>query len=259
MSQALRLLLWLILLGALLWLFNVDRTLSGKNEVEVSYSVFKQLVSDGNVAKVTLTGDRASVVLTKKTPVGPNRTSTQHIATNLPPIDDPGLLPALEAANVEILSEPVEESRINVLLYAFLPWLIIIAIYWYMWKRMQDNITGGIGQKSVKDFMSGSAKEVRHEMPKVTFNDVAGQENAKREVSELVEFLRDQDRFRRLGAETPRGILLMGPPGTGKTLLARALAGEAGVPFFNISASEFIELFVGVGASRVRKMFEEAK
>ena len=106
---------------------------------------------------------------------------------------------------------------------------------------------------------AGSARKVEKSGPRVTFKDVAGQENAKREVEELVAFLRDPARYRQLGAEPPRGVLLVGPPGTGKTLLARALAGEAKVPFFHISASEFIEMFVGVGASRVRKMFDEAK
>lgn len=259
MHLILRLALWLIVLGALLWIFGGSGALSGKSHVDVAYSVFKQLVLDGNVAQVTFTGQRARAVLTQKMPIDQEGISTKHIVTVLPPLDDPELLQSLEAAKVEILSEPVDESRIDVVLYAFLPWLIIIAVYWYMWKRMQDNMGGGIGRQGVKDFMYGSAKTVRHEMPKVTFEDVAGQENAKREVSELVEFLRDPERFHVLGAETPRGILLMGPPGTGKTLLARALAGEAGVPFFNISASEFIELFVGVGASRVRKMFDEAK
>ena len=124
---------------------------------------------------------------------------------------------------------------------------------------MQRNIAGRFGGRDFGEFLAGSARREEKGEPKVTFDDVAGQDNAKREVAELVDFLRDPERYRRMGAEPPRGVLLMGPPGTGKTLLARALAGEAGVQFFHISASEFIEMFVGVGASRVRKMFEEAK
>jgi cell division protease FtsH len=140
-----------------------------------------------------------------------------------------------------------------------LPWLLLIGVYWWFWSRTYSNLAGRLGGRDVGDFLAGSAKTVKGGAPKVRFADVAGQDNAKREVAELVDVLRDPQRYTRLGAEPPRGVLLMGPPGTGKTLLARALAGEAGVPFFNISASEFIEMFVGVGASRVRKMFDEAK
>ena len=140
----------------------------------------------------------------------------------------------------------------------------MIGIYWFFWRRMSQSFGGMMGRRGVDEFLGGPAKDKGDkakgvEKAKITFADVAGQDNAKREVSELVEFLRDPNRYTRLGAEPPRGILLVGPPGTGKTLLARALAGESGVPFFHISASEFIEVFVGVGASRVRKMFEEAK
>lgn len=254
-----RLLVWIALFLALLWLIDFERWSARQPEVEVPYSTFKRLLAKGEVEKVKLKGNRAAITLAQPASIGNQKSPTQSLITYLPPVDDPELLPALEAADVEIQIDPEGESKIGVFLYAFLPWLIIIAIYWYLWKRMQENMMGGIGQRGVKDFMAGSSREVRHEMPKINFGDVAGQENAKREVAELVEFLRDPEHFRRLGAETPKGVLLMGPPGTGKTLLAKALAGEAGVPFFNISASEFIELFVGVGASRVRNMFDEAK
>jgi cell division protease FtsH len=140
-----------------------------------------------------------------------------------------------------------------------LPWVFLFALYFWFWNRMQHNVTGRFGGRSPTDFLSGSAREERESKRRVTFDDVAGQDNAKREIAELVDFLRDPERYRKLGAEPPRGVLLMGPPGTGKTLLARALAGEADVNFFHTSASEFIELYVGVGASRVRQMFDEAK
>ncbi len=153
------------------------------------------------------------------------------------------------------------EGGFRSILAGLLPWILLIGIYWWFWRRMSGNMPGGVGGQNIQQFLKGrtSAKEPKATRPSVTFADVAGQDSAKREVSELVEFLKDPDRFRALGAEVPHGVLLNGPPGTGKTLLARALAGEAGVPFIAISASEFIEVFVGVGASRVRAMFEEAK
>jgi cell division protease FtsH len=139
-----------------------------------------------------------------------------------------------------------------------LPWILIIAFWFWIIKRAQRGISGGLGGKGeLGKFLRGTSKSA--EIPNVTFDDMAGQDTAKREVTELVEFLKHPEQFRQLGAEVPRGVLLMGPPGTGKTLMARALAGEAGVRFYSISGSEFIEVFVGVGASRVRHLFEEAK
>jgi cell division protease FtsH len=143
--------------------------------------------------------------------------------------------------------------------FGLLPWLLLISIWYLMWRRMSGGGLGGPAGKDIKDFLAGSAGKESGGRIDVRFDDVAGQDNAKREVTELMSYLRQPETYRALGAEVPHGVLLMGPPGTGKTLLARALAGEAGVPFFHISASEFIEVFVGVGASRVRKMFEEAK
>jgi cell division protease FtsH len=139
---------------------------------------------------------------------------------------------------------------------SLLPWALIIGVWYFLMRRM----SGGFGRGYASDFLGDRARKVEPESaPKARFADIVGQDNAKAEVSELLEFLRNPERYRRLGAEVPHGILLQGPPGTGKTLLARALAGEAQVPFFHISASEFIELFVGVGASRVRKLFQQAK
>jgi cell division protease FtsH len=162
-----------------------------------------------------------------------------------------------QATAVVIRSKP--ESGTGGWLLGILPWVFLFALYFWFWNRMQHNVTGRFGGRSPTDFLSGSAREERESKRRVTFDDVAGQDNAKREIAELVDFLRDPERYRKLGAEPPRGVLLMGPPGTGKTLLARALAGEADVNFFHTSASEFIELYVGVGASRVRQMFDEAK
>ena len=226
---------------------------------EVPYSEFKQMVADGNVDQVTLSGNEATVVLKRPAPVGPADTMSERARTRIPDIGDPDLLPALEARDVTVTSLPDRGDGVSRWVAGFLPWIILLAVYLWFWNRMQRNISGRFGGRDIGDFLAGSAKREEKGAPKVTFDDVAGQDNAKREVTELVDFLRDPERYRRMGAEPPRGVLLMGPPGTGKTLLARALAGEAGVQFFHISASEFIEMFVGVGASRVRKMFEEAK
>ena len=184
--------------------------------------------------------------------------SLERIRVNLPAFDDPELMPLIESSGAVLHVEPPKEEDGGWLM-SLLPWLIFLGVYFWFWHRMQSNITGRFGGRDPSDFLAGSASKEVKRQKRVTFDDVAGQENAKREVAELVDFLRDPERYRRLGAEPPRGVLLMGPPGTGKTLLARALAGEADVNFYHTSASEFIEMFVGVGASRVRKMFEEAK
>jgi cell division protease FtsH len=228
-------------------------------KIDVPYSEFKHLVATAEVEKVVLRNNQATVYLKRPVPVGANKVSTQRFTTHIPTLGDPTLLPALEAARVEVESVPAAPDKGTGIFYGILPWIILFVIYWYFWRLSQRGAAGGLGRKDVGDFLAGPAKRVQHELPKVTFDDVAGQDNAKSEVAELVDFLHAKEKYQRLGAEAPRGVLLIGPPGTGKTLLARALAGEAGVPFFNISASEFIELFVGVGASRVRKMFEEAK
>jgi cell division protease FtsH len=226
--------------------------------IEVSYSEFKQLIADQEVESAVLVGDELSAVLKQERPAGPEGVETLHLRTRVPSFGDPELLPLLEETGVEVTIQP-EEPESGGWLYGLIPWIVLFAVYLWFWNRMQQNIAGRFGGRDFGDFLTGSAKKEIKGAPKITFDDVAGQDNAKREVSEMVDFLRDPDRYRSLGAEPPRGVLLMGPPGTGKTLLARALAGEAGVPFFHISASEFIEMFVGVGASRVRKMFEEAK
>jgi cell division protease FtsH len=225
----------------------------------ISYSEFRTFLDKKEVAEVALQSDNVHGILKRALPLGVAGTAGDRFRTRVPEFGDPDLLPALTAASVKVsVLEPAgEESSI---LYIILPWLLILGLYWFFWNRMSRNMGGGLGGGGdVGRFLEGTARKEQKAGKRVTFDDVAGQANAKREVAELVEFLRAPDSFTRLGAEVPHGILLMGPPGTGKTLLARALAGESKVPFFHISASEFIELYVGVGASRVRRMFDEAK
>ncbi|MEM7221807.1 MAG: ATP-dependent zinc metalloprotease FtsH [Pseudomonadota bacterium] len=225
----------------------------------VAYTEFKRMVETGEVSSITLRGDEIGARLNAPTQIGVSGGTSSEIKTTVPDFGDLGLLPLLEAHKVAITVRPDSSDLAGNWLAGLLPWVILIGFYFWFWNRMQRNVTGRFGGRDMGEFLEGSARREEKGAPKVTFDDVAGQDGAKREVAELVAFLKDPERYRKLGAEPPRGVLLMGPPGTGKTLLARALAGEAGVQFFHISASEFIEMFVGVGAARVRKMFEEAK
>jgi len=225
----------------------------------IPYSQFKQLITKKQVAAVTLSGDAVTGTLRAAQPIGPQNQTAQHFTTRVPAMGDDQLLPALESADVKVTAGPkAGTSGWSAVLLALLPWIILFGFFYWAYQRTARSLGGKLGGPGeLKKFLESPAKQAT--VPKISFDDVAGQENAKREVSELVEFLKHPDDFRKLGAEVPRGLLLMGAPGTGKTLLARALAGEAGVPFYSISASEFIEVFVGVGASRVRNLFDAAK
>ena len=227
--------------------------------VDIAYSSFKQLLTDDRLKSVTLRGNSIRGELTTSEPLGPAGETASQFTTRVPAFGDEALLGQLEKKGVELeVKEEEIASPFVSFLIALLPWIIFFAFFYWLMRQARRNVIGGLGgQSELRKFLQPPVEQA--ERPRVTFDDVAGQENAKREVTELVEFLRDPERFTRLGAEVPRGVLLMGAPGTGKTLLARALAGEANVPFFSISASEFIEVFVGVGASRVRKLFETAK
>lgn len=248
---------WIVaiaVIGSLLLLSSRLPTL--EPQATVSYSEFKQLISDGLIKEVTLKGDEAHAELKDARRFGTQTHPTKDVTAILPAGGDPELLKMLSGAGVTIWN--VEDSG-NSWMLSLLPWIIFIGVYIFIMRRMQGNLMDRFGGRNSSDFLLGSAKREEKSGRKVTFKDVAGQEAAKQEVAELVDFLKHPETYENLGAEAPHGVLLVGPPGTGKTLLARALAGEAGVNFFNISASEFIEMFVGVGASRVRKMFEEAK
>ncbi|MDX1401418.1 MAG: ATP-dependent zinc metalloprotease FtsH, partial [Kiloniellales bacterium] len=212
---------------------------------------------EGRVEEIELTG--LQMVLDLKRSIAPVPGDVEHdvFHSRIPETGDSEFLRLVEEKEVILRSLPISDKGNWIV--TLLPWIILFGLYFWFWNRMQRNVTGHFGGRTPDSFLAGSAREEKEAGPKVTFDDVAGQDNAKREVAELADFLRDPARYRELGAEPPRGVLLMGPPGTGKTLLARALAGEAGVSFYHTSASEFIELYVGVGASRVRQMFEEAK
>ncbi|MBB3060911.1 ATP-dependent zinc metalloprotease FtsH [Microbulbifer rhizosphaerae] len=233
---------------------------------QISYSEFKEKVRAGEVASVTLKGDRLTGELkraeSQREPADKTLPPT-HFVTTLPPVEDPELMPLLEEHKVNIEAKPGDEGWGARLLVLMLPWILIIGLFWYAGRRMQERMggVGGMGGGAGGAFGFGKSRAKRFERGEstVTFEDVAGLENAKKDLQEIAGYLRDPEHYRKLGAKIPKGILLMGPPGTGKTLLAKAVAGESDVPFYSISGSEFIEMFVGVGASRVRDMFESAK
>ena len=246
-ARALRIIIAAFLIGLA---FNSLFQRRGPEEVFTTYSAIKRMVRDGEVASAVL-GEHSITVANGDL----GGAAVQRHTATIPAQGDPDLLPLLEAQSVEISArEPAGDS---ILLY-FLPWVLILGVYFWMQRRIMGDIAGGPG-RTLGGLLSGRFSKPSTPARRVTFADVAGQDQAKRDVSELIDFLRDPDRFHRVGAEVPHGILLMGPPGTGKTLLAKALAGEADVPFFSTSGSEFIEIFVGVGAGRVRKMFEAAR
>jgi cell division protease FtsH len=243
--MAKNLILWLIIAAVLVTVMN---NFSSPNEPQtLNYSEFIQQVKDGKVEKVAVDG----YVITGK------RSDGDSFKTIRPAIQDNGLIGDLVDNNVVIEGkQPEQQSIWTQLLVASFPILVIIAVFMFFMRQMQGGAGGKGGPMS---FGKSKARLLSEDQVKTTLGDVAGCDEAKEEVGELVEFLRDPGKFQRLGGRIPRGVLMVGPPGTGKTLLAKAIAGEAKVPFFTISGSDFVEMFVGVGASRVRDMFEQAK
>jgi cell division protease FtsH len=224
-------------------LFNVFSSGSGGMQSrEISYSEFVANVENGSIDAVTLDGEKVSFIGGDK---------REYYAIRPGDADVTDLLIQNEVA---IRAEQQETSGLQAFLVSLLPFLLLIGVWIYFMNRMQGGGRGG-----AMGFGKSKAKLLTEKQGRVTFDDVAGIDEAKEELEEIVEFLRNPQKFSRLGGKIPKGALLVGPPGTGKTLLARAIAGEAGVPFFTISGSDFVEMFVGVGASRVRDMFEQAK
>jgi len=238
---------------------SIQYTVPPEPSYEIPYSQFKDLAYKGRVESLQLEGDVVEGRLHSTEAIGPQGETAQRFSTRIPAFGDETLLPLLEAQDivVHVSSEAGKTGPLAILL-SLLPWLLLMLFFFWIFQRTSRALGGRMGgPEELKKFLEAPAQE--GEQPEVTFADVAGQVNAKREVTELVEFLKHPETFQKLGAEIPHGVLLMGAPGTGKTLLARALAGEAGVPFFSISGSQFIEVFVGVGAARVRHLFEAAK
>jgi len=241
------LILWIIIALLLVALFNMFQgTSSHPSARALSYTEFTQDVQDGQVKSVLLQGDQIH---------GQLNNQQEQAFTTYAPANDPELIPLMKSKKVNITVQPSDDG-VPSLMGIFINWfpmLLLIAVWVFFLRQMQS------GGGKAMGFGKSRAKLLTERTGRVTFEDVAGVDEAKEEVKEIVEFLRDPQKFQRLGGRIPKGVLLVGPPGTGKTLLARAIAGEANVPFFTISGSDFVEMFVGVGASRVRDMFEQAK
>ncbi|SMX44058.1 ATP-dependent zinc metalloprotease FtsH [Actibacterium lipolyticum] len=243
MGNARNIAFWVVLFLLILALFNLfsggQSTMATQT---MSYSEFLSSVEDGDVTAVTLDGEKALI-----------RSADGTTYTAIVP-EGVDLTDRLVEKNVDVTAKAQEKSGLLAYVGTLLPFLILIGIWIFLMNRMQGGGRGG-----AMGFGKSRAKLLTEKHGRVTFDDVAGIDEAKEELEEIVEFLRNPQKFSRLGGKIPKGALLVGPPGTGKTLLARAIAGEAGVPFFTISGSDFVEMFVGVGASRVRDMFEQAK
>ncbi len=243
MGNARNIAFWVVLLVLIVSLFNLfSGNRSALQSREIPYSEFVAAVRDGAVASVTLDGENVHY----KTSDGADNVTVKP--------RDAEITSFLIDENIPIRTEAQEQSGFQTFILSLLPFLLLIGVWIYFMNRMQGGGKGG-----AMGFGKSKAKMLTEKHGRVTFDDVAGIDEAKEELEEIVEFLRNPQKFSRLGGRIPKGALLVGPPGTGKTLLARAIAGEAGVPFFTISGSDFVEMFVGVGASRVRDMFEQAK
>ena len=229
----------------LIGLFNLFQRPQGVGGPrDVPYSTFLTEVEKGQVAEVTIQDHKIT---------GTYKNSNEPFSTNAP--DDPDLVSRLIKFGVGVQAKPPEEGMptLFAVLLNWFPMLLLIGVWIFFMRQMQS------GGGKAMGFGKSRARMLTEMTGRVTFEDVAGIDEAKMELEEIVDFLKDPHKFQRLGGRIPKGVLLVGPPGTGKTLLARAIAGEANVPFFSISGSEFVEMFVGVGASRVRDMFEQAK
>lgn len=242
MGNARNIAFWVVLLVLVVALFSQFNSSSTFTTQTVSYSDFVTKVDSGDVKSVTLDGEQIRVTPKDGAKYIVIRPQGEQVTDRL------------LSKGVEVRADPQEQSSLMTIITAWLPFILLIGVWIYFMNRMQGGGRGG-----AMGFGKSRARLLTEKQGRVTFDDVAGIDEAKEELEEIVEFLRNPQKFSRLGGKIPKGALLVGPPGTGKTLLARAIAGEAGVPFFTISGSDFVEMFVGVGASRVRDMFEQAK
>jgi cell division protease FtsH len=242
-------LLWVIIAVVLFTVFQSFNP-RGTSSSDLAYSAFVQSVDNGNVATATISADQPATISGKL-----KDGSVFHTVAPMLGFSTNAVVKQMQDKGVEVRQDPSEGFSLIGLLISWLPVLLIVGVFIWFMRQMQS----GGGSRGAMSFGRSRAKLQGEDQVKVNFSDVAGCDEAKEEVGELVEFLRDPGRFQKLGGKIPRGVLMVGPPGTGKTLLAKAIAGEAKVPFFAISGSDFVEMFVGVGASRVRDMFEQAK
>jgi cell division protease FtsH len=255
-----RYILALAIASVVILAWNSFFNLGAPQQYTINYSQFMEQLDAGNIKSVSIKKLLVDGELVKdvslQLPVEKKPVQVKYFQTILPAFQDEALLPELREKKVLITIESAEQGYLSQFLIGILPWVLIIG-FWVMMMKRNQQLQGGPG--GLFSFGASKAKLFDSKKPSVTFKDVAGMDNVKMELRETIEFLKDPSRFAKIGAKVPKGVLLIGPPGTGKTLLARATAGEAGVPFYSISASEFIEMFVGVGASRVRDMFKKAK
>lgn len=258
-QSAIRYLIWLLLVLIIILYFS--RIIITPDRIDISYTEFKEQIRNENVSEVTFRGQKVDGEFVEEytPPDTEEEVAFTKFQTTIPAIEDPQLILLLEENDVKVYAETERSPWLTYFLLLSLPWILIIGYFIYIRKKMQEQGGGGMMGGGLFNVGKTKAKRYHREDSSVTFNDVAGVEAAKQDLEEVVEFLKDPEKFKDLGAKIPKGVLLTGAPGTGKTLLAKATAGEAGVPFYSISGSEFIEMFVGVGASRVRDTFQNAR
>ncbi|MEO0250654.1 MAG: ATP-dependent zinc metalloprotease FtsH [candidate division WOR-3 bacterium] len=241
------LIIWFLIFLAFASLYNYLTT--EKNVLSISFTDFYAQVESGNVSEIIISGKNIDGLF--KNPL--NRENKQYLRFKVQiPYDDPELIKYLASKGVNVYSK--EKSLILTVVLSSIPWLLMLVLFWFFFFRQIS-----ASQREAIKFGKSRVRVLRESKPQISFKDVAGCDEAKVELQEIIEFLKNPAKFREIGARIPKGVLLVGPPGTGKTLLAKAVAGEAGVPFLSISGSEFVELFVGVGAARVRDLFEQGK
>ena len=249
--------IWLIIVFGAVYISNL-LTQAGKQEIEIEYTEYRKYLENGDIQKGVIMGDvfhgEFKLPQSLDTPVGTTLNDITHFKLTLPFIDRENTQ-EWDSAGLEYTFKEKTIDWTGYLLN-MLPWILLLGFWFFMIRRMQGG-AGGVG--GIFKFGKSRAALWTSDQPRVTFKDVAGCEEAKEELKEVIDFLKNPKRFQKLGAKVPKGALLIGPPGTGKTLLARAIAGEAAVPFYSLSGADFVEMFVGVGASRVRDLFDQAK